>query len=174
MTAKYDPLRKLLSAAREDRLRLSFNEIERALGFDLPRSARLYAPWWANVRTGHAQADAWMGAGWRAREVDVAGEKVTFERMRADEGATEGVREAGARFLRDDARIGLGLLSPAAAATYARYLEEAGGDTGAALSRALEDAELTRRRRLVDWFKAHSPSVAGDSADIVREGRDAR
>jgi hypothetical protein len=33
---------------------------------------------------------------------------------------------------------------------------------------------LERRRQLVDWFRANAPRVAGDSADLIREDRDAR
>ncbi len=57
----------------------TFNEIEAITGFELPPSARLYRPWWANQsRNGnghsHSQALAWGAAGWETAEVDMSAE----------------------------------------------------------------------------------------------------
>lgn len=45
--------------------RTTFREIESIIGFELPGSARLYRPWWANQSggNGHSQALAWSAAG---------------------------------------------------------------------------------------------------------------
>src|SRR5690242_9781349 len=109
MATKYDPLRRWLSEADGDRVRLSFREIESILGFRLPDSARALPQWWANTGGSHVQAGAWMEAGWRTRDVDVPGEKTSFERVirssvephPAPE-SNPGVADAGAPYRLDD------------------------------------------------------------------------
>jgi hypothetical protein len=59
---------------------LSFAEIERVLGFKLPKSAYEYEAWWSNNPTGHSHSRAWIEAGWRTEAVDLSGRKVTFQR----------------------------------------------------------------------------------------------
>ena len=56
--------------------RTTFREIESIIGFDLPASARIHRPWWANQRgsNGHSQALAWSVAGWETAEVDMDAE----------------------------------------------------------------------------------------------------
>src|SRR5579863_6570470 len=173
MASKYAPLQRYLEQAAGSRLRLSFRDVEAILQFALPKSARTYAPWWANVGGSHVQAEAWMDAGWRTCNVDVPGERVSFER--ASTGAPDAtearppspvaaVAEIGAPFLPADLAIDLGRLSPGAARLLGEYLGETDADVTAAVSRALEDAALTRRRRLIERFAAASPFVAGDSA----------
>ena len=56
--------------------RTTFSEIESILGFELPASARLHRPWWANQSAGnrHSQALAWGVAGWETAEVDMNAE----------------------------------------------------------------------------------------------------
>src|SRR5271167_529294 len=106
---KYEALGQRLKRTPGDRIRFSFRDIEGILGFSLPNSARAYAPWWAN--SGHVQAEAWMGAGWRTCQVDVPGEKVSFERALRpgaprDIGETAlGVAETAAPFVADDAIV---------------------------------------------------------------------
>jgi hypothetical protein len=77
---KYEPLEKFLKGQRAKRWRVAFREIEALLGFKLPRSAFKYPAWWSNDETGHSHAKAWLGAGWRTEEVDLAGRKLTFAR----------------------------------------------------------------------------------------------
>lgn len=80
--SKYDPLRKRLTALREDSLALSFEEIEGLIGQPLPPSARDYDEWWSNEhpnKTTHSQSKAWVMAGFVAK-VDRLREHVTFRR----------------------------------------------------------------------------------------------
>lgn len=79
---KYAPLYRHLNTLVEPEWRISFGDIEAILGFDLPASARLYRPWWANQRRGggHSHALAWQAAGWRTRDVDLEAETLVFER----------------------------------------------------------------------------------------------
>ena len=60
--------------------RTTFSEIESILGFELPASARVHRPWWANqsVGNGHSHALAWSVAGWETAEVDMNAETLLF------------------------------------------------------------------------------------------------
>ncbi|MFC3069268.1 DUF7662 domain-containing protein [Phenylobacterium soli] len=73
--SKYLPLTERLSRHAGDEWRASFAEIEDALGFPLPKSARGGAAWWSN-----APDKPWMAAGWEVAEVDRPAEMVTFRR----------------------------------------------------------------------------------------------
>lgn len=45
---KYQRLYEYLCGLSTQEWRTSFREIETIIGFELPLSARLYRPWWAN------------------------------------------------------------------------------------------------------------------------------
>ncbi len=79
---KYEPLSDLLSSRAETTWTANFGEIEKVLGFKLPRSARTYREWWANQRegSGHSQSKGWQDAGWQVWRVDIENETVTFKR----------------------------------------------------------------------------------------------
>jgi hypothetical protein len=78
---KYEPLERFLKGRRPSRWRAGFREIEGLLGFKLPQSALKYPAWWSNDETGHSHARAWLDAGWRTEEVDLASRKLTFARV---------------------------------------------------------------------------------------------
>jgi len=60
---------------------MSFADVERILGRKLPNSARRYAAWWANERSGtHAHAHSWLDAGWHTRRVDINAATIEFFR----------------------------------------------------------------------------------------------
>jgi hypothetical protein len=79
---KYLALKKYLETQRLSRLRLSFQDIERVLGEALPPSASKRPAWWANDAAGHAQAKAWLEAGFKTADVDVEGRAVSFVRLK--------------------------------------------------------------------------------------------
>lgn len=185
MPSKYEPLHQHLTGVTSDRIRLSFQEIERILRFSLPNSARQYAPWWANTGGSHIQADAWMSAGWRTAQVDVQGERVTFERTARrpsasapaapQRGLQAGVEDAGDPFERDDIIvINRAALRGGAIRMLEDYREAHGGDLAFAATSVLNEIALERRRQLLDWIRANAPKVPGDSTDMIREDRDAR
>jgi len=64
--------------------RTSFGEIESIVGFELPPSARLHRPWWANQSNGngHSQALAWSVAGWETADVDMDAETLLLRRRK--------------------------------------------------------------------------------------------
>jgi hypothetical protein len=75
--SKYDSLSRYL-AGQDSKVTLTFDAIERILGFALPRSARRHPAWWSNGSHSHVQAAAWLNAGFETAEVDIAGEKLSF------------------------------------------------------------------------------------------------
>jgi hypothetical protein len=75
--SKYDSLSRYL-AAQDSKVTLTFDAIERILGFALPRSARRHPAWWSNGSHSHVQAAAWLNAGFETAEVDIAGERISF------------------------------------------------------------------------------------------------
>ena len=80
--AKYQPLTTHLRAQRADHIRMSFAEIERVIRAKLPRSADSYRAWWSNNPTNNVMTQAWLDAGFESEQVDLAGRKLVFRRVR--------------------------------------------------------------------------------------------
>lgn len=57
---------------------VTFDEVEEILGFDLPKSARKYRPWWANDQSHSHAVDGWLKVGWKTDNVDIQDERVEF------------------------------------------------------------------------------------------------
>jgi hypothetical protein len=85
---KYEALRSYLRSQRQPRLRLSFAEVARRAEVKLPASAYGHAAWWANDSTSHVQAKAWLDAGYKTENVDIAAQTIEFVRVNC-----AGVRE---------------------------------------------------------------------------------
>jgi hypothetical protein len=82
MRGKYRRLYAHLCGLRSHEWSASFAEVEAVLGFQLPLSARMHRPWWANQSrgNGHSHALAWTMAGWETAAVDMAAETLLFRR----------------------------------------------------------------------------------------------
>lgn len=82
MQSKYEPLTSWLLERPPEPFELSFGEIERVLGFELPASYRRHLPVWYGNRPSTA---IWAigAAGWRARRVDLTAERLLLERIGA-------------------------------------------------------------------------------------------
>src|SRR5690625_4224289 len=81
--SRYAPLYNYLSEevpAEEDQVDLEFEQIERVINAELPRSAYQHRAWWANTPS-HAQANAWVSAGWRVDRVDFDNDTVSLTRI---------------------------------------------------------------------------------------------
>ncbi len=78
--SKFEPIRQFLDALPQGERRMSFGEIEDILGFRLPPSARRHRPWWSNNPSNSAMTKAWLAAGCRTEQVDMAGEKLVFKK----------------------------------------------------------------------------------------------
>lgn len=83
--AKYDPLTRHLSERHEPVVPMTFPEVEAVLGFPLPPSARKDRGWWSNNPQNNVMTRAWLAAGYRSRDVDLAAERLLFERLNAVE-----------------------------------------------------------------------------------------
>jgi hypothetical protein len=79
---KYEPLAHYLRDREDDSWDARFSEVERVLGFELPRSAHEYPAWWANQDGCHSQTKGWRGAGWETERVNLANKRVRFVRKR--------------------------------------------------------------------------------------------
>ena len=65
---KYDPLYIYLKDSNKFQVTLSFDELERILGFKLPNSAKQHQEWWANEdvnTTRHVHCKSWQNAGYK-------------------------------------------------------------------------------------------------------------
>ena len=78
--SKFEPLTRHLSRVPASEYRTTFAEVERILGFKLPPSARRHRPWWSNNPDNSAMTKAWLAAGFRTEQVDMAGERLVFRR----------------------------------------------------------------------------------------------
>lgn len=76
---KYSPLGDYLVKQAGVSIDLTFQEIERILGFLLPASAYQHRAWWANTES-HPQAGAWRNVGWKVTSVDFASRQVSLAR----------------------------------------------------------------------------------------------
>jgi hypothetical protein len=82
MASKYAALADHLRRQSGSRCTMSFTEIEDIVGEKLPKSARIYKPWWSNHYS-HSQAEqGWLASGWQVTmvELDLIQETVTFRR----------------------------------------------------------------------------------------------
>ncbi len=173
--SKYDPLRMFLARAGKPDFELSFEDIERTLGFPLPRSARVHRPWWSNEGSGtHVQARAWMDAGYQVWEVDLKRERTRFRRKRPDSSDQARPESPDRPGTVDLIHVRRCALSPAAQRLLAEYSAEADHDEAAALARAVHEAAKARRAALVASASAQAPRVADDSVALIREDRDGR
>jgi len=66
-TSKYEPLRQFLKNS-PNTITLSINDLEKILGFSLPKSALIYSAWWANDDF-HSHSRMWLDAGMIVKNV---------------------------------------------------------------------------------------------------------
>lgn len=78
--SKYRALRTYLEGRSTDAVPMTFAEIERLLGFKLPRS-QAYPAWWSNNPTNNVMTNEWLAAGYKTEQVDIAGRKLVFRRI---------------------------------------------------------------------------------------------
>jgi hypothetical protein len=81
--SKYEPLQAYLRGRNTEMVPMSFAEIEKVLGFALPKS-QMYAAWWSNNPTNNVMTNEWLAAGYRTEQVDIEGRKLVFRRASSD------------------------------------------------------------------------------------------
>ena len=77
---KYEPLSGYLQSIEDESWDARFADVEKVLGFSLPRSAHQYPAWWANQDGGHSQTRGWRDAGWETSNVDLRAKRLRFVR----------------------------------------------------------------------------------------------
>ena len=77
--SSYAGLGEHLAKQRGEAVVLEFDEIEDILSRPLPASAYRHRAWWANTES-HSQAAEWLQRGWRASDLDLDQQQVTFKR----------------------------------------------------------------------------------------------
>jgi CBS domain-containing protein len=87
--SRYAPLALYLQSqpSEQDKVEMTFEEIELLIGGHLPKYSRVHRSWWANNSSSHVQSLQWLGAGWRVSAVNMSGERVTFTRIKEREQA---------------------------------------------------------------------------------------
>lgn len=76
---KYEALGYYLNHTDALQVTLSFKDIERIIGFNLPANAKSHREWWANKHIANSrQCDSWLGVGWQVFHVDLRRQDVTF------------------------------------------------------------------------------------------------
>lgn len=76
--SKYDPLTEFLRGKAGHEIRMTFAEIENVLGYQLPQKSKALRAWWSNNPSNNVMTRAWLAAGYKTAQVDVAGEVLTF------------------------------------------------------------------------------------------------
>ena len=80
--SKYDRLGEFLKTQTTDRVPMSFADIERITQTKLPASAHRHRPWWSNSAANSVITKVWLEAGFESEQVDMAGRKLVFRRVR--------------------------------------------------------------------------------------------
>ena len=98
--SKYEPLAAHLRESGREAVPMSFADIERIIGAELPPSAFKHRAWWSNNPSNSVITYSWLEAGYKTTNVDMAKRTLVFR-----EAAPYGpASEAGGRALRDEAR----------------------------------------------------------------------
>jgi hypothetical protein len=79
--SRYAPLAIWLQNQEQNKIILTFQDVETIIQDTLPPSARKHRNWWANDSVGHTQSQQWLEVGWRVSNVNLSEEKVTFSRI---------------------------------------------------------------------------------------------
>lgn len=88
--SKYEPLARYLRGQSGDSVRMKFSDIERVIGCKLPRSADTHRAYWSNNASNNVLTRAWLAAGFRSEQVDLAGRKLVFRRAERSEAMQAG------------------------------------------------------------------------------------
>ncbi len=148
--SKYKPLASFLRQRPVNELRCSFAEIEQALGFALPPAARTHRAWWSNNDSNNVMTRVWLKAGYRAEQVDMAGETVVFRRISSAPSGPALAQENGSLKIHDAEMI-------------ARILDVLRGEPAEAqeLRRTILAAlKKKRARNAIDLFASELPDEA--------------
>jgi hypothetical protein len=77
---KYSRLGTYLREQGKSLVPLTFAEIERVVGFKLPKSQE-YQAWWSNSTSNNVMTQVWLDAGYRTEQVDTTGKRIVFRKV---------------------------------------------------------------------------------------------
>jgi hypothetical protein len=80
--SKYDSLGHFLADNEFNEVRMTFEDIEKVLGFELPERSQHIRAWWGNNPSNNVMTKAWLAAGYKTEQVDIEGRKLVFRRIR--------------------------------------------------------------------------------------------
>jgi hypothetical protein len=80
--SKYQPLGDYLRQQNRDFVPMHFNEIERIIGSQLPKTSQVYRAWWSNNPSNNVMTRVWLDAGYETEQVDMPGQRLVFRRVR--------------------------------------------------------------------------------------------
>jgi hypothetical protein len=78
--SKYEQLGRYLSRQKQSHLSMTFGEIERIVGRNLPPSKK-HRAWWSNNPNNNVMTRQWLTAGYETAAVDVVSERLVFRRV---------------------------------------------------------------------------------------------
>lgn len=81
MASRYDQFGPFLEGQRGESIPLTFQQVEGALGFQLPASKR-YPAWWSNNPSNNPMTRVWLDAGFMTEHVNTTIGKLVFRRVR--------------------------------------------------------------------------------------------
>lgn len=93
--SKYSALGDYLKRQAREIVPMTFDEIERVIGAKLPASAHAHRPWWSNNADRHVITKVWLEAGFQSEQVDLAGRRLVFRRVRATRPPGEDAQAGG-------------------------------------------------------------------------------
>lgn len=77
---KFLELTRYLERSGKDKIKMSFGEIERIIGFKLCKSAYSYPEYWSNTES-HSIFFAWMNAGYVSKQLDLITQSIVFHKL---------------------------------------------------------------------------------------------
>lgn len=81
--SKYEPLAMYLKSQSFNAIPMTFEEVERVLGFALPPVAKSARAWWSNNPSNNVMTKVWTNAGFKSEQVDMEAERLIFRRVDA-------------------------------------------------------------------------------------------
>jgi hypothetical protein len=80
--SKYAALHQFLTSQRHETIPITFAEVERITGVQLPASAYKHRPWWSNNPHNSVMTKVWLDAGFESEQVDMTARRLVFRRVR--------------------------------------------------------------------------------------------
>lgn len=77
---KYAPLEQFLRHRQTEEVPMTFAEIEKIIGRNLPEKASAIRAWWSNNPSNNVMTKAWLAAGYKTERVDMASRRLVFRR----------------------------------------------------------------------------------------------